>query len=236
MTETAHSRMAGLGSAAADDDAAGPQATHPAATRATVDAARRLIETLRIADAPPDDLARAAELLDQADALLRPHRVEAMRMQGALRPERMAVAVRPDQVDLEGRRPDEPAEFFPYSAIIGPLNPVAPPAELHWDGERIHGTVRFGPPYVGPPSMVHGGIIALLFDEILGAANVCDGAGGFTGTLTVRYEAPTPLGEELDLEGRVESIDGRKITSVGTISHEGRVTARATGLFIKAQA
>ena len=131
-------------------------------------------------------------------------------------------------------KPAAPAEFFPYSAIIGPLNPVAPPAELRWDGERILGTATFGPAYVGPPGMVHGGIVALLFDEILGAANVCEGAGGFTGTLTVRYEAPTPLGSELELEGWVESIDGRKILSKGTISHDGTVTARAEGIFIKA--
>lgn len=234
MSDTAHNRMDGLGSQAGLDDGLGPQVTHPAATQATVDAARALIETIRVADAPPEDLEKAAALIAEAEAVLRPHRVEAMRMQGALRPERMALPVEADQIPLEGRDPAAPADFFPYSAIIGPLNPLAPPAVLRWDGERIRGTATFGPPYVGPPSMVHGGIIALLFDEILGAANVCEGMGGFTGTLTVRYEAPTPLGSELELEGWVESVEGRKITSKGTISHAGVVTARAEGIFIRA--
>ena len=70
--------------------------------------------------------------------------------------------------------------------------------------------------------MVHGGIIALLFDELLGMANVCTGVGGFTGTLSVRYERPTPLHGELELEGTVESVEGRKVTSVGTITPRRR--------------
>jgi acyl-coenzyme A thioesterase PaaI-like protein len=234
VSDTAHDRMVGIGTEAGADDGRGAQVTHPVETRAAVDATRALIETLRVADAPTAALAEATELIARAEELLRPHRVEAMRMQGALRPERMNVPVQADLIEIDGRDPAAPAEFFPYSAIIGPLNPVAPPAELTWDGERIRGTATFGPPYVGPPGMVHGGIIALLFDEILGAANVCEGAGGFTGTLTVRYEAPTPLGGELELEGWVESIDGRKILSRGTISHAGTVTARAEGIFIKA--
>jgi acyl-coenzyme A thioesterase PaaI-like protein len=236
LSDTAHSRMDGLGSQAGLDEGPGPQVGDPVATRATVDATRVLIDTLRVADAPADDLARAKSLIAQAEAILRPHRVEAMRMQGALRPERMALPMRADQIPLEGRDPTAPADFFPYSAIIGPLNPLAPPVELRWDGERIRGTAVFGPPWVGPPNMVHGGIIALLFDEILGGANVCEGVGGFTGTLSIRYEAPTPLGAELELEGWVDTIDGRKITSRGTIAHEGRVTARAEGIFIRATA
>lgn len=228
--------MGGLGSQAGHDDGRGPQVGDPVATRATVDATRALIDTLRVTDAPADELARAAMLIEQAEAILRPHRVEGMRMQGALRPERMTFPVQADQIPLDGRDPSDPAAFFPYSAIIGPLNPLAPPAVLHWDGERIRGTAVFGPPWVGPPNMVHGGIIALLFDEILGGANVCEGVGGFTGTLTVRYEAPTPLGAELELEGWVDTIEGRKITSRGTITHDGTVTARAEGIFIRATA
>jgi acyl-coenzyme A thioesterase PaaI-like protein len=226
--------MDGLGSQAGHDDGHGPQVGDPVATRATVDATRTLIDTLRVTDAPADDLARAAALIEQAEAILRPHRVEAMRMQGALRPERMTLPARADLIPLEGDQPAVPADFFPYSAIIGPLNPLAPPAVLHWDGERIRGTAVFGAPWVGPPNMVHGGIIALLFDEMLGGANVCEGVGGFTGTLTVRYEAPTPLGGELELEAWVDTIEGRKIVSRGTITHDGTVTARAEGIFIRA--
>jgi acyl-coenzyme A thioesterase PaaI-like protein len=81
--------------------------------------------------------------------------------------------------------------------------------------------------------MDHGGVIALLFDEAMGAANVCEGVGGFTGTLTVRYERPTPLDQELEVEAQVANAEGRKVITRGTISHGGQVTARAEGVFIR---
>jgi len=81
--------------------------------------------------------------------------------------------------------------------------------------------------------MVHGGIIALAFDELLGTTNVCLGLGGFTGTLSVRYERPTPIETELTMEAHVDRTEGRKVFTVGTISHAGEVTARAEGVFIR---
>ena len=234
MTETAHSRLGGIGSER-DVDGSGPQATDEVATRATVDAVRVLIDALRVADAPAESLARATALVEEATAVLEPHRVEAMRMQGALRPERLT-RLTTDHVDLEGAFPDQPADYFPYSPIIGALNPVAPPVAVTWDGERLRGTATLGASYVGPPDMVHGGVIALIFDEALGATNLCAGLGGFTGTLTIRYEFPTPLLTPIDVECWVENVQGRKITTVGTISHDGRVTARAEGIFIRAKA
>jgi acyl-coenzyme A thioesterase PaaI-like protein len=233
MTETAHARMGGIGSER-DADGPGPQVTDEAATRAAVDTVRELIDTLRVADAPAAALARAAALVEEATTVLRPHRVEAMRMQGALRPERMT-RLAADHVDLEGAFPDQPADYFPYSPIIGALNPVAPPLPVSWDGERLRGTVSLGASYVGPPEMVHGGIIALIFDEALGATNLCAGLGGFTGTLTIRYELPTPLLTPIDLECWIDKVEGRKITTVGTISHDGQLTARAEGIFIRAR-
>jgi acyl-coenzyme A thioesterase PaaI-like protein len=81
--------------------------------------------------------------------------------------------------------------------------------------------------------MVHGGIIALVFDELLGATNVCHGLGGFTGTLSIRYERPTPIETELVLDAWVDRTEGRKVFTVGTISFNGEVTARAEGIFIQ---
>ncbi len=48
-------------------------------------------------------------------------------------------------------------------------------------------------PYEGPPTCVHGGVIAELFDELLGISNILAGPGAMTGTLTIRYRRPTPL-------------------------------------------
>ena len=214
-----------------DDDGLGPGIAHPDEALAAVAATRRLIAALRIADPPADVLERVTALVDEAAALLDPHAVEGVYMQGALRPR--ADDPGPDRFEVGTRSLDDPGRFFPYSPIIGEWNPIAPPAVLSWDGERIHGTATVGATHAGPPNMVHGGVIALLFDEVLGCANMCAGVGGFTGTLTVRYERPTPLGGELELESHIETVEGRKITTRGTITHAGQVTARAEGVFIR---
>lgn len=211
----------------AESAAPGAQVAEYDATVELNDAVRDLIAALRLADAPADALAKARDLVAEATSLLDPHVVGGeLIMQGALRPSLMAT----HQPDVERL----PEEFFPYSPAIGPLNPISPKLTFRFDGERMHGHGTVRAPHVGPPGMVHGGIIALIFDELLGATNVSHGKGAFTGTLSVRYERPTPLGQELDMEAWVDRVEGRKIFTAGTISHDGQVTARAEGIFIQA--
>jgi acyl-coenzyme A thioesterase PaaI-like protein len=131
-----------------------------------------------------------------------------------------------------------PQDFFPSSPIIGYANPIAPPVEV-WLGEdqdgqpEIHGRVTFDYQYEGPPTCVHGGVIAELFDELMGAANVIAEKPSMTGTLTVRYRKPTPLLTPLDLVARFVKSEGRKVHTWAAIYHEGAVTAEAKGLFIE---
>lgn len=154
------------------------------------------------------------------------------------------VVARLDAVAPPGKRPralpdhrDHPQDFFPTSPVVGFLNPVAPPVRI-WsvqgeDGRRqLRGAARFGPVYEGPPACVHGGVIAEVFDELLGLAGVVAGQGGMTGTLTVRYRRPTPLLVDLDLEARVTDRQGRKLYCWGGISHRGELTAEADGVFV----
>jgi len=127
----------------------------------------------------------------------------------------------------------DPGRFFPYSPVVGPLNPIAPPLSFTFDGERLRGTGALGAPFVGPPGTVHGGVVAMVLDELLGAVNACRGMGAFTGTLTIRFERPTPIAADLELESWVDRTEGRKVFTVGTISAGGEVTARAEGVFIR---
>jgi hypothetical protein len=153
-------------------------------------------------------------------------------------------------VQLEGRaeqskrprqQPDllgHPQDFFPGSPVIGFANPIAPPVEV-WAAEgengrrEIRGRVTFGYPYEGPPTCVHGGVIAELFDELMGAANVLGGHPAMTGTLTVRYRKPTPLLTPLDLVARFVKNEGRKIFTSAAIYNSGVLTAEAEGIFIE---
>ena len=124
------------------------------------------------------------------------------------------------------------------SPMIGFANPIAPPVEI-WSvqGEggwpEIRGRVTFGYAYEGPPTCVHGGIIAELFDEVMGAANIVTENPGMTGTLTVRYLWPTPLLAPLDIVARFTGTERRKVFTWAGIYHDGALTAEADGIFVK---
>lgn len=127
-----------------------------------------------------------------------------------------------------------PAGFFPYSPVVGPLNPISPPVELTiGEDSVVRGHVTLTECYNGPPwDLTHGGVVAMIFDEVLGVAGIAGAGGGFTGRLTVRYHKPTPIGRRLDIEAHVTAVRGRKITAHATIHHGDTLTAEAEGLFI----
>jgi hypothetical protein len=130
-----------------------------------------------------------------------------------------------------------PQNFFPTSPIIGYANPIAPPVDV-WtvrgeDGQpELRGRAFLGYPYEGPPTCVHGGVIAELFDEMLGSVTIITGRPGMTGTLTVKYRRPTPLLAPLDLVARLTTQQPRKAFVWGGIYHDGELTAEAEGIFI----
>jgi acyl-coenzyme A thioesterase PaaI-like protein len=123
-------------------------------------------------------------------------------------------------------------DYLPRSPVVGETSPFAPPFEWTVDGGRARATATLGAPYEGPPGYVHGGMIALIFDEVLGMANISNGTPGMTGTLKVRYRKPTPLRRPVEVEGWVERVEGRRIIVQGTLTVEGVVTAEAEGVFV----
>lgn len=126
--------------------------------------------------------------------------------------------------------------LFDHSPMIGIANPLAPPITLETEEGRVVGRVRFGDPYEGPPGCVHGGYVAAAFDEVLGAAQSLSGAPGMTGTLTVRYESPTPLGVPLRFEAWLAGVERRKIFVEGTCHAADTLTATAKGTFVSLEA
>ncbi len=131
-----------------------------------------------------------------------------------------------------------PQDFFPTSPMTGVASPVSPPVEV-WavmgaDGYReVRGRASFGYQYEGPPTCVHGGVIAELFDELLGLANLAANEPGMTGTLKIRYHRPTPLLAPLELAARHTGRERRKIFTWGGIFCDGELTAEAEGIFIE---
>ncbi len=121
---------------------------------------------------------------------------------------------------------------FDSSPVIGLGNAVAPPLRLNIVEDRVEGWANFGNAYEGPPGHVHGGWVAAALDELLGMAQSLTGQGGMTGTLSIRYRRPTPLHRDLQLVGKVDRVEGRKIFTTGTLSAGDTLCAEAEGVFI----
>lgn len=121
--------------------------------------------------------------------------------------------------------------------VTGRLNPFAPPVELEVTSDGIvRGEFTLGAVYEGPPSYVHGGVSAMVLDQVLGMAAAATGTPGMTATLEMRYRRPTPLGVPLAVEAKASRVEGRKVYASGTIAGpDGRVTVEATAMFVMPQ-
>jgi acyl-coenzyme A thioesterase PaaI-like protein len=179
-------------------------------------ALRRIIDKLVATEAPAEELANLAAMLEGLAGVLDPW---------------------PQGYSYEGfaesANAGTPNAFFDNSPIIGQANPLAPPLEVTIEDGKVVGRTCFGAAYEGPPGCVHGGYVAATFDELLGMTQALTGKRGMTGTLTVRYRAPTPLRRELRWLGEVVREEGRKIYTFGQCFDGDTVTAEADGLFVQ---
>lgn len=124
-------------------------------------------------------------------------------------------------------------EHLGSNPAIGNRNPASPPLEpVVLPGGTVRADVTLGVEYQGPPGCVHGGIVALLFDEMLGLANAAAERIGMTVDLQVTYRSPTPLDEPLRFEARQTRVDGRKIWCAGTLHAGDTLCASVEGMFV----
>ncbi len=102
---------------------------------------------------------------------------------------------------------------------IGPMrgieSVVAPPLvfgePVTRDGVSVVNAIaRCGARYEGLPGLVHGGIVAACFDEVLAVALRDAGGGGLTRELTIRYRRPIGLEDPLVFTAWIEHDDGRR--------------------------
>jgi acyl-coenzyme A thioesterase PaaI-like protein len=187
-------------------------------------ATRRLAEALRslVADVVDHDLteAQALELLAGVEAL-------AATAAGPHRPRYYETAA------LEQAR----AAFVDFSPISGRSHPLAIPMETEWvpgpdGGLGVRARLRIGMAHEGPPHGVHGGVVAAVFDELLGHAQQAHQVRALTATLTVRYRAVTPVDEDLEMFAQVVHASGRRWAGRATCMAGDTLTAEAEALFV----
>lgn len=186
-----------------------------AGLKGLADATRNLVDRLVATDAPDDVIAAAAALVAEAGDLFVGHH--------------QASLYGFSEMANAGSNADP---LYDHSPLIGIANPLAPPMSIREEDGVVVAEVNFGQAYEGPPGCVHGGYVAAALDELLGATQSLSGAPGMTGTLSIRYESPTPLRADLRLEGRIMRVEGRKIFTEGRCFAGDRLTAKAEGIFI----
>jgi hypothetical protein len=116
--------------------------------------------------------------------------------------------------------------YLDHSRDIGAYNPCFPEYTITVDGDRASGTVNFAMGYEGPPGIVHGGYLSLLFDCVVQHHNCDVGVAGKTTSLSVRFRRPTPLLTDLRFEV-TRSVDGGRITSTAQLFHDDALVAEA---------
>jgi acyl-coenzyme A thioesterase PaaI-like protein len=173
---------------------------------------RELVDLGIRSEADLDDVRRAHEHLEAANALLR----------GRVRPESYGVQIG----NGTGRNWG--------NAIMGLRNAIAPPLRIENDGvSRSWCDFTLGAPYEGPPRLVHGGVTALVLDHVFGAAAGADQVPRMTGTLTLKYLRGTRLNVPLRAEAWVDRVEGWKSFVVGTLGDSDGTTVEAEGIFIR---
>jgi acyl-coenzyme A thioesterase PaaI-like protein len=141
--------------------------------------------------------------------------------------------------DLLALDEDARGAFHDLGPFRGHLNPLAAPLVVEPttrdDGTPIiRATAVMGEAYEGPPHGLHGGFVAALFDEVLGATQGLTEGPGVTGRLTVHFRHVTPLEEVLHFEGWIDRVEGRRLVAKATChAADGTLCAEADGLFFK---
>lgn len=179
------------------------------------EALRILVEQAAATEAAPQELRRVAAQIREATAPLAQHQRKREQL--------------PSADDLLGG-------IRMYNPVYGSGSPLAPPVHVDvMDDGVVIGTCTLGLVFEGPPMYAHGGVSALLLDQILGHATSASGHPGMTVNLVTRYRAPVPLQTPLRLTAQVSGVDGRKVTaqgSIATAAEPDKALVEATGTFV----
>ncbi len=171
--------------------------------------------------------------------------IEAMR----LVQDRITAAAAPEQVveeaarELEGlARALEPFTVPEREQIAGRCldlpgrgQTMAPPFHVdEWDDKHATGRFTLGRFYLGGGGAAHGGVVPLMFDEVLGRLANTGRPLSRTAYLNVSFRKITPIGAELRLHAQFAREEGRKrFLTAAIYDGDGDVTADAEGLFVQ---
>jgi uncharacterized protein (TIGR00369 family) len=98
---------------------------------------------------------------------------------------------------------------------------------------KIIGRFRLGAEYQGAFGIIHGGVIAVVLDEVMGKVCRFRGVRAVTAEMNVEYLKPVWVDTELVVEGFEKEMEGRNLHLVGEIKDaSGKILARSRGRFV----
>lgn len=101
------------------------------------------------------------------------------------------------------------------------------------DSDHLYACVWFGAGAEGPPDTVHGGAIAAVLDEAMGAVCWMNQHPVVAARITINYRHMVPLGFSGRVESWIDHIERRKISLTSRLTDAtGKVYAEGEALFI----
>jgi acyl-coenzyme A thioesterase PaaI-like protein len=125
-----------------------------------------------------------------------------------------------------------PGSGFEDRAVGGRANPTSVDLAVEFEGEEVVARVTLHPAFEGAPRRAHGGIVAAVFDDVTGFVIGFLGEPAFTGELSVRFEAPVPVEEELTLRARLDGRERRKLFISAEATASSGVVATCRAIYI----
>jgi len=122
----------------------------------------------------------------------------------------------------------KPETLMPLNPIVGRCSPVRPDVELRCVDGEVRGSASFTRRFVGPPGHAHGGISAMLADQLVSVAPMAIGVHTVTRSLELRYLRALPLDEPVELWAVCESDDGGYRARF-TVAARGDVAVEGSG-------
>jgi acyl-coenzyme A thioesterase PaaI-like protein len=149
---------------------------------------------------------------------------------------RIATTPLRDRLALMRSRPDTSVlggRGFEDRAVAGTSNPTSIELEVRYDeNDEVVAKVLLRRAFEGAPGRAHGGIVAAAFDDVTGFVIGKLQEPAFTGELTVRYLAPVPVDETLEMRARLDGRERRKLFISGEARAGDTVVATCRAIYI----
>ena len=115
--------------------------------------------------------------------------------------------------------------------VCGGENPHSLKVKVEQDGaNRVKAEFVADDRYRGWSDYLHGGILSLIFDEMLGWLSRFTGHDAMTARLEVRYRKPVPLGSRLKFSGTLErKVKGILDINLCALLEDGTMAAEGKG-------